>query len=72
MVENLYRVPKKTWKRWTKTARRVFNLTMDETSRQDMLLHPLQPRMHPQHWEAIRWNIAWTAAHELSKSEKDE
>jgi hypothetical protein len=68
-VSNDYRVPKKTWKRWSKKARRVFNEVYDFAySNQSLMTHPKQPVMEPYHWKTVAWNAAWVAADAVDKT----
>jgi hypothetical protein len=64
-IRNTYRVPKKTWRKWSATARQVFNglyrSMMDSPwafqtqSVQEMGLKRRQ-------WRVTAWNSAWIAA----------
>jgi len=62
-MRNLYRVPKKQWRKWSDLARKVFNATynfmMDNTK---VMIHPKSPMPKPVHFKTIAWNAAWIAA----------
>ncbi len=64
MPDNLYRVPKAQWKKWTPHAKRVFNhlhgMMLDN---EDLFHHPAQALIHPKFWKTTAWNAAWEAAH---------
>lgn len=63
MPENLYKVPKSQWKKWTPHARRVFNaLFFEMTERADLFQHPKQPKVDLHFWKTTAWNAAWEAA----------
>lgn len=62
-MNNLSRVPKKQWKRWSENAQAVFNETyrfMMENP--DIIRHPKDNGPIPFYWKVICWNAAWIAA----------
>lgn len=63
-VANKYKVRASRWKRWSRQAQRVFNLTYYSMrpKMQHLFLHPKAVTMSREHWETIRWNAAWIAA----------
>lgn len=62
-MRNQNRVPKKQWRRWSETARRVFNETYRfMMSNKRLMLHPKQEPPKPYHWKTTAWNAAWIAA----------
>ena len=61
-VENIYAVPKRTWRKWTLQARYIFNLVYLHASDQAMFKHPDAPMLPWNQWETVRWNAGWVAA----------
>lgn len=62
-ARNLYRVPKKQWRRWSMKARRAFNHLYGLMMRSPSLFrHPKAIRENAQHWKTTAWNSAWLAA----------
>lgn len=60
---NRYKVPLKKWRKWSATARRVFNETYSAmSSNQYLFLHPQQNRLSNRMWRTTAWNAAWIAA----------
>lgn len=59
--KNVNKVPAKQWRRWSYEARRVFNSHFAATTDADVLTHPKMD-VPKDHWETIRWNMAWLAA----------
>jgi hypothetical protein len=63
--ENLYKVPKSQWKKWSPQARRVFNTVYDSmVLNQWLFKHPKAPDLDNLHWKTTAWNAAWIAAHD--------
>lgn len=64
-VKNRYKVPKKTWNKWSNFARRVFNdvYRSFRPALQAQLNHPATPVMPREQWKTIQWNAAWLAAY---------
>lgn len=62
MAKNVYRVPKKQWKRWSKEAQKAFNRVFRLMRDPDLYKHPAAPKPKREHWQTTRWNAAWTAA----------
>lgn len=63
-VSNKHNVPKKSWTRWSRQARRVFNKMMDELrpQMQGIISHPSATLMSKEHWGVVQWNVAFLAA----------
>ena len=62
-VENINKVPKSQWKKWSPQARRVFNYVYDlMLNDQELFLHPEALIQTDKHWTTTSWNAAWTAA----------
>lgn len=60
---NLYRVPKKTWNKWSPEAREIFNYLYSLVrSNQRLFLHPQGITNSRTHWNTTAWNVAWEAA----------
>lgn len=60
---NRYKVPLKKWRKWTDTARRVFNETYSTmVNNQWTFLHPQQEKISRRMWRTTAWNAAWIAA----------
>lgn len=62
-MENIFKVPKSQWKKWSPLSRAVFNdvyCAMYEA--QWMFLHPDAKINIHEHWTTTAWNAAWTAA----------
>lgn len=66
-VGNKYRVPQRQWRKWSNTAKRVFNRMYHEMRHQWVFLHPAAPVLSREHWKTVRWNAAWTAANVADK-----
>lgn len=63
MTPNLNRVPPKTWRAWSDSAKAVFNRVYDFLYENPQLaLHPQQPLPKPAFWKTTAWNCAWIAA----------
>jgi hypothetical protein len=62
-MENLYRVSKKQWKKWSPLARAVFNdvysLMYDNPT---LFKHPKDVEVKHLYWKTTAWNAAWIAA----------
>lgn len=62
-VRNLYKVPLKQWRKWSETARTVFNRVYDFAyNNQPLVTHPKAEKVKPTHWKTVAWNVAWIAA----------
>lgn len=60
---NSFRVPVKQWRKWSATARTVFNRVYDFVlSNQPLMSHPKAEPVKPAHWKTASWNAAWIAA----------
>ncbi|NJN35832.1 MAG: hypothetical protein HC794_00775 [Nitrospiraceae bacterium] len=67
-VVNRHKVPKRAWNRWTNAGKKTFNGVYDamRPKMQFAFTHPEQYPIPRSHWETIRWNAAWQAAHSAS------
>lgn len=71
-IPNRYKVPKKKWRRWTMSARKVFNSVYAEIrDNQSMLTHSGADPIKAPHWRVIAWNSAWIAADHASAIDRD-
>jgi hypothetical protein len=60
---NRYKVPLKKWRKWSASARRVFNETYSAMANNQMtFLHPQQDKISGRLWRTTAWNAAWIAA----------
>lgn len=60
---NIHKVNPRVWRRWSPTARLVFNRLYGCLKKnQANLTHPKGLIMKPPIWETIAWNTAWLAA----------
>lgn len=63
MIENINKVPKSQWKKWTPQAQRVFNYLFEQmTLDQNLYLHPRGLQNPPEMWRTTAWNASWMAA----------
>lgn len=63
MNENVHKVPKRQWKRWSLAARWAFNdlyehMTLDPNN----FLHPKTSCPPAKEWNTTAWNAAWESA----------
>lgn len=64
-TKNSYRVPKKTWDKWSERSRVLFNSVFSAmTGNQEFFKHPKQKAVPADYWKTTAWNAAWTAASE--------
>jgi hypothetical protein len=62
-VANKYKVGKRQWKYWNKTARKQFNNYYPYFRDNQMLFkHPQVLPELDDHWDTTAWNMAWTLA----------
>ncbi len=67
MTDNIYKVPRSKWSRWTEEAREVFNGVFGEIAlNQFKMLHPNTPPIDHSRWVTTAWNAAWIAADHTS------
>ena len=60
---NVYRVPKRQWRRWPDLCQRVFiNTYAGMKMNQSLYTHPKAKSMTVRDWKTISWNAAWVAA----------
>lgn len=71
-VSNKHKVPKRAWDKWTRDAQKLFNSVYESLrpSMQAVMHHPDASPLPMKHWQVLRWNVAWTAAAELTKAQK--
>ena len=69
--ENIHKVAKRQWKKWTVDGRNVFNdLYSTSIGDQRIMRHPLTTPIYEPHWKTIAWNHAWLAADFISMRQK--
>ena len=62
-IKNVNRVPLKQWRKWSVSARSVFNDCYDfYINNQSIMNHPKAQKLKPYYWKTISWNAAWIAA----------
>jgi hypothetical protein len=69
MVENIYFVPKRQWRKWSDTEQRLFNGMYQTMLDQQLFKHPLGATQSDECWKTTAWNAAWMAA-DLLKAER--
>ncbi len=63
MAKNVYKVPVKQWKKWSKQAQGVFNRSYHFfIGNQGLMTHPKTERVLRWRWKTTAWNAAWIAA----------
>lgn len=68
-VRNRYKVPKKTWSRWSLAARSAFNAVFAPMiNNRWVFQHPKAAPLPKEHWRTTAFNAAWTAADFINKS----
>lgn len=71
-MRNIYKVPKKQWKSWSKVAKEVFNRTYNFIyNNQRLMTHPKATPVTDKFWKTISWNSAWIAADAVDDSIPD-
>lgn len=69
MILNVYKVPKRQWKKWTLVGKFTFNeLYADMKSNKSIFNHP-KTDISDDQWDTICWNAAWHSATILSNRE---
>ena len=63
-IRNQFKVTKRTWNKWSRQQRLVFNETYAYARRNQKVFNafPGEIQLSKQGWETVCWNIAWTAA----------
>lgn len=61
-IKNTHKVSKSQWKKWSHTARFVFNSTYELMLDQSLFVHPKAVEVKAEHWKTTAWNAAWMAA----------
>ncbi len=70
-TENVHKVSKRQWKKWTEAGRLVFNdLYETSVANQHLFIHPKATLVSNANWDTIAWNHAWLAADYVSMREK--
>lgn len=59
---NVYRVPQRSWRKWSAAGRRAFNAVYSAMRDQRLFTHPGAAPVPTKHWRTTRWNAAWHAA----------
>ena len=60
---NCFWVKDSVWKKWSKNARQVFNMTYRfMRDNQDLMIHPNTKKVPGLQWKTTAWNAAWVAA----------
>lgn len=63
MEENIFKMPKKQWKKWNELERKIFNdLNEFMLNNQAIFSHPDAAIVEDECWGTTAWNAAWTAA----------
>lgn len=63
MIDNIYKVGKKQWKRWNGAERLMFIEVYEHmVNNQDLYSHPKAARQIDEYWKTTAWNAAWIAA----------
>jgi len=66
-VSNRYRVPKKAWRKWPASGRRVFNeLYAVMIQNPGLFQHTRAPKPTRSNWKVTAWNAAWIAADSIA------
>lgn len=69
--ENIHKVSKRQWKKWTVDGRNVFNdLYSTSLANQNLFKHPMASIVYEPHWGTVAWNHAWLAADFISMRQK--
>jgi hypothetical protein len=69
--ENIYKVGKSQWKKWTVDGRNVFNdLYSTSLNNERIMNHPDTILLEDERWNTIAWNHAWLAADFISMRQK--
>ena len=62
-MKNEFKVPLSQWRKWSATAKAVFNRVYDfAISNPTLMMHPKAEPLKPFHWKTVAWNAAWIAA----------
>ena len=65
-MSNKYKLSNKIWKKLSPEARAMFNSMMRATIRnQEVVKHPVTPKLKPAHWRTICYNMSCMAAWEV-------
>lgn len=70
--ENVFKVPKKLWNKFTEHGRLVFNrMYVFSVNNPSIVWHDAEhPPSSPEDWKVVSWNYAVIAALEISKIQK--
>lgn len=73
MTRNKFKVPKRTWARWTEVGRQVFNILFESMiANQSVYIHPKSSIRPQDHWRTTCWNAAWTVADAASATTRQQ
>lgn len=71
MIDNIYKVSKKQWKKWNPQEQTLFNeLHWYMIENQHLFKHPLGAAQVDKIWKTTAWNAAWMAADILREKRK--
>ena len=72
MDANRYKVPLRSWRKWSPLARAVFNNVYGSTVfSQNVLAPPSASKLPHQAWKVLCWNFAWIAADAVRDEAKE-
>lgn len=70
-MRNLYKVPKRQWRKWSETAKAVFNETYRTMiNGWSVLFPPSLGKISKPARKVAAWNTAWIAADAVREAEK--
>jgi len=69
--DNIHKVSKRQWKKWTVDGRNVFNDLYSTSLKNEFIMnHPDNILLDDERWVTIAWNHAWLAADYISMRQK--
>lgn len=68
--ENLHKVSKRQWKKWTVDGRNLFNDLYDTSLNNARIMTHPQDVIVDEYWDTVAWNHAWLAADFISMRQK--
>lgn len=72
MVDNIFLVPIRQWRKWTGLGQNIFNEMYSQMKdNQGLFKHPQGAFQVQMCWNTTAWNAAFTAAHEVTKLQKE-
>jgi hypothetical protein len=67
-TDNIYKVPKSAWKKWSDPAKETFNDVYEMLiHNQHLFIHPKTPLITQDFWKTTAWNVAWVATEQVDK-----